>query len=330
MQRNDFLAGAAFAGAGLIATAGPARAATTVTTQLQWIKDSQNAGWWIADADGYFRAAGIDSNVLSGGPNVSSIAAIVAAGRADVGIDNLERVVDAIAAGSDLVIFGALYQRNPSALMSLPKNPVHTAHDLLGKRLGLQQGAKVFIDAIMTVNHLPLNYSEVVVGSTPDPLLQGACDAYLCFITNQPLQLAERGIPCVTATFDQLGYATYQDCLFCTREYLTKNRATLVRYAGALRHGWLTSTRDPARGAQLATTTYGSALGLDEKKELATSKAQIPLLVSDATRAHGMLWIDKARVAGPIYASMRATGRTHLPPVDRLIDMSILTDAPRV
>jgi ABC-type nitrate/sulfonate/bicarbonate transport system substrate-binding protein len=312
MRRGDLLRGAA-AAAGLAAFAGPASAATMVTTQLQWIKDVQNAGWWVADANGYFRSEGIESNALAGGPNLASVEAVVAAGRADIGMDQFERVIDANAAGADFVIFAALYQKNPAALLSLPAHPVRTARDLLGKRVGVQQGGKVYIDAIMAVNHLPPNYTEVVVGATPDPLLQGACDAYVCFVTNQPLQLAERGIASVVGT----------------RDYLKANRATLVHYTRALRRGWLESTRDPALAAHLAVSKYGVELGLDERKELATSRAQIPLLIGPETRAHGMLWIDKVRVAGPIYASLRATGRTALPPVDRLVDTSILSAASR-
>ena len=329
IRRSRMLAGAAAAMTGLAFAAQPARAATTVTTQLQWIKDVQNAGWWLGDADGNFRAEDIASNVLSGGPNLSSVEAVVAAGRADVGMDQFERVVDANAAGSDLVVFAALYQKSPAALLSLPAHPVHTARDLLGKRVGVQQGGRVYIDAIMAVNHLPPQYTEVVVGSTPDPLVQGACDAYLCFITNQPLQLAARGIPSVTATFDNLGYNTYSDCLFCTRSYLNANRPALVRYLRALQRGWLASTRDPARAAHLTVTQYGADLGLDERQELATARAQSPLLMSADTRAHGMLWIDPQRIAGPIYTTLRATGRHNLPPVNRIVDTTILRDAAR-
>jgi hypothetical protein len=39
------------------------------------------------------------------------------------------------------------------------------------------------------------------------------------------------------------------------------------------------------------------------------------------------MWIDAQRIAGPIYTTLRATGRTDLPPVDRLIDTSILREA---
>ena len=326
-RRSFLAAGTAAFGAAAIAPADAA--ATTVTTQLQWIKDVQNAGWWVADANGYFRAAALTSNVLAGGPSLSSVEAIVAAGRADVGFDQLEKIIDANNQGEDFIVFGALYQRDPAGLLSLPAHPVRSARDILDKRIGLQQGAKIYIDAIMRVNHLPTTYSEVVVGFDPEPLVQGACDAYLCFVTNQPLALAARHIPTVTATFDQLGYDTYTDCLFCTRDYLTKNRDTLVRYTRALQRGWAANARDPALGAHLAAATYGAALGLDESRQLAVNRAQIPLMESAATRAHGRMWIDVQRISGPIYTSLRATGRSTLPPVDRLVDTSILRDASR-
>lgn len=325
--RRSFLA--AGAGAAALAAARPARAAAPITTQLQWIKDVQNAGFWVADARGYFRAEGVDATVLAGGPNLASVAAVVAAGRADVGLDLLERVTDANAAGADLVIFGAIYQRNPAALLSLPAHPVRTARDLVGKRLGLQQGAKLYIDAIMRLNHLPAEYTEIVVGFDPEPLVSGACDAYLCFVTNQPLVLAARNIPYETVLFDRLGYTTYVDTLFCTREFLTKNRAALVRYVRALQHGWETNAADPAYAAHLTTATYGSALGLDERQQTAINRAQIPLMESADTRAHGRLYVDPKRVAGPIYTTLRATGRSNLTPVARLIDPTIVAEATR-
>jgi ABC-type nitrate/sulfonate/bicarbonate transport system substrate-binding protein len=327
IDRRLFLAGSAAAlGA---ATLRPARAAATVTTQLQWIKDVESAAWWIAETNGYFSAEGIASTVLAGGPNLASIPAVVAAGRADVGIAQFEQVIDANAQGEDFVVFGALYQTDPAALLSLPAHPVRTAHDILGKRIGLQQGAHVFIDAIMKLNHLPATYTEVVVGFDPAPLVEGACDAYLCFVTNQPLTLAARHVPCVTTGFGDLGYHTYTDILFCTREYLSRNRETLVHYVRALQHGWAENARDPELGARLATTVYGASLGLDLQQQIGLNRAQIPLMEGPLTRAHGRMWVDPARIAGPIYTTLRATGRTNLPPVEHLVDTTIVRDATR-
>jgi ABC-type nitrate/sulfonate/bicarbonate transport system substrate-binding protein len=326
VKRRDFLHGAA-AGLALAATSAPACADTPVTTQLLWIKDVQAAGFWLADAEGYFRAEGITSTILAGGPNLGSPESFVVGGRADVGIDQLERIVDAINAGADLVVLGAIYQRSPAGILSLPTRPIRTAHDILGKRMGLQQGGNLYIDGILNLHRLPHDYTEVVVGFDPQPLVEGACDGYLCYVTNQPLTLAEHGTKAVAVTFEQLGFADYGECLFCTRDYLSKNRSTLVKYLRAVRRGWTANLRDPAPAARLAARTYGESLALDETQETAQNRAQTPLTQSALTRAHGLLWIDEHRIAGPIYASLRATGRTKLPPVNRLLDLSVLRDA---
>jgi ABC-type nitrate/sulfonate/bicarbonate transport system substrate-binding protein len=330
LRRSQLITGAAASGAAFALGGGQvaaAPAAEPVTTQLLWIKNVESAGFWLADANGYFRAAGIDAAMLAGGPGLSSVEAIVSAGRADVGVDLIERVVDAIAAGADLVVIGAIFQRNPAGLVSLPARPIRSAHDIIGKRIGLQQGARTYIDAILDLNHLPHDYTEVVVGFDPQPLVEGACDGYLCFVTNQPLTLAAHGVPHVVVSFEQLGLVDYGEVLFCTRASLRTRRATLVRYLGALRRGWTENARDPALAARLATQTYGAALGLDEAQQVAENRAQIPLTQSAATRAHGMLWVDEDTVKGPIYAGLRATGRAKLPDVAQLIDPSLLRDA---
>jgi ABC-type nitrate/sulfonate/bicarbonate transport system substrate-binding protein len=326
MRREAFLGGSAAVGASLVLGAA-APAPETVTTQLLWIKNVESAGFWLADAKGYFHDVGIDATALAGGPGLSSVEALLVAGRADVGVDQIERIVDAIAAGADLVIIAAIFQESPAGLLSLPAHPIRTARDIVGKRIGLQQGARVYVDGILTLNHLPLDFTEVVVGFDPQPLIEGACDGYLCFVTNQPLELAAHNVPHVVVTFEQLGLANYGECLVCTRDYLRTHRAALVRYLTALQRGWTENARDPVPAAQLATRTYGATLGLDENQQIAENRAQIPLTQSAATRRNGLLWIDKDRVRGPIYNSLRATGRTKLPAVDHIIDVSLLRDA---
>jgi ABC-type nitrate/sulfonate/bicarbonate transport system substrate-binding protein len=327
MNRQQFALAAVSAGAALGWNVAPARAAVDVTTQFLWVKNVEYAGFFMADADGLFRNEGIAPNFLAGGPNLASVEAIVAGGRADVGVDEFEKVVDAVEHGADFVVFGAIYQRSVAGLLSLPKNPIRTAADILDKRIGLQQGAKIFIDGILRVNKLPPRYTEVPVGFDPDPLLQGACDGYLCYVTSQPLLLAERKIPYVLAGFEQLGYSVYGGTLFCRRDYFEKNRDTLVRYTRALVRGWRANGRDPERGAALAVNTYGAALGLDLPQQIAQNKAQLPFLESPQTERHGLLWISKDEVAGPIYRTLRATGRTALPDPARFIDETIVRDA---
>jgi ABC-type nitrate/sulfonate/bicarbonate transport system substrate-binding protein len=327
MNRARFLTSAGAASMAL-ASPRPAAAADTITTQLLWIKNVEYAGFWIADARGYYAHEGIDAQFLSGGPNLANVEAVVAAGRADIGIDEIAKVVDANAQGADLVAFGAIYQHPAAGLLSLPKNPVRSARDLVGKRIGLQQGAKEYIDGILTINHLPLNYTEVPVGFDPQPLVEGACDAYLCYVTAQPLVLKARGIAYVLAPFESLGYYGVTDGLFATRDYLAKNRDRVVRWLRASVRGWVANHHDPALGANLTVDRYGSGLGLDRAQQLATNRAQLSLVAGDPRLPeHGTLAISATEVAGPLYRTLRAMGKTHLPSVAHLVDETIFRDA---
>jgi ABC-type nitrate/sulfonate/bicarbonate transport system substrate-binding protein len=330
MNRAAFVRSTLVAPLAAASAAAPAWAAenTTVTTQLLWIKDVEYGGFWIADANGYFRDEGIAPVFLGGGPNLSSVEAVVASGRADVGVDEFEKVVDAVAHGADFVVLGAVFQRGIAGFLSLPKNPIRTAKDLIGKRLGLPQGARQFVDAVFRVNGLTPNYTEVPVGFDPQPLVEGACDGYLCYVTNQPLILAKRKIPYVVTPLAQLGYAVYAGAIFAQRDYVAKNRATLVRYVRAVARGWEANRRDPRLAAQLAVDRYGAGLGLDLDQQIAQSEAQVPLTESDETRRkHGLLWVSREHVEKRVYPTLRAAGRTKLPEFDRLFDLSILRDA---
>jgi ABC-type nitrate/sulfonate/bicarbonate transport system substrate-binding protein len=328
MRRVRFLSCAGGAAAALAAVPGVAAAADPVTTQLLWIKNVEYAGFWIADARGFYAREGIDATFLSGGPNLANVEAVVAAGRADIGVDEIAKVVDAIAQGADFVAFGAIYQHPVAGLLSLPKNPVRAARDIVGKRIGLQQGAKEYIDGILTINHLPLNYTEVPVGFDPEPLVEGACDAYLCYQTAQPLVLQARGIPYVLASFETLGYHGVTDGLFTTRAYLEKNRERLVRWLRASVRGWVTNSHDPVLGANLTVDRYGAGLGLERPQQLASNRAQIPLIKGDPHLPQsGTLALSAAEVGGPLYATLRAMGKTQLPPVSRFIDESLYRDA---
>ncbi len=329
MNRPHFLRSAASVVAAAPLAAAASRAATTVTTQLLWIENVEYAGYWIADANGYFAAEGIAPAFLPGGPNLASVEAIVAAGRADVGVDELEKVVDAVVRGADLVVLGAIYQHAIAGLLSLPKNPVRKAADLVGKRIGFAPRDKEYIDGIFALNHLEPRYVEVPVGFDPAPLVEGACDAYLCYMTAQPLVLAQQKIPYVLVSFADLGYASYAGALFSTRRWAQQQRAALVGYLRALGRGWTENARDPRLGARLAVERYGATLGLDPAQQLAQNQAQIPLTRSALTRRYGPLWISEEEVEHRVYRTLRALGRTALPDPRRLIDLGPLREANR-
>ncbi|MGH9211698.1 MAG: ABC transporter substrate-binding protein [Acidimicrobiales bacterium] len=340
--RRRFLRGATLLGAGALGGGGPLLAACgdsssssssagggdggldALTTQLVWIKNVEFAGWWVALLDGHYTDEGIDPEFLPG--DTAAAEAVVAGGGAPIGISGVtSRITDAIAEGSDFVIYGVQYQNSPDAILSLPDNPIQTPEDIVGKRIGVQEGAALDVDAILLLAGLPVEWEPVRVGFDPDPLVQGDVDGYFCYAINQPITLDLQGIDNVVVTLSDLGNRQYGNLLFGERRFVEENHDLLVRHTRATIRGWEINNADPELGLA-ASLEVGQDLALDEEQQRRQNEAQIPLMESDTTRERGLFWVDKEEIGGPIYEALGQTRRTDLPDVDRLVDVTILED----
>lgn len=171
-----------------------------ITTQLNWIKDAEFSGEYIADTKGYHTSAGLKGvTLLSGGPSVPQDS-VVAAGKAFVGISSPDTTGPATLKGAPLVIVAAQYQKNPFAIMSLVDSPLKTPQDKIGKKVGVQSVNLAIWESFLKADGI--DSSKVTVFPAqfdPTPLAQKQCDGWFSFITNAPILLAGQGVQ--TSTF---------------------------------------------------------------------------------------------------------------------------------
>ena len=297
---------------------------------LGWNPDVEYADLWTALDKGFFRDEGLHFKYLPGGPNAPQPVLEISAAQAALGDCDWLPLLDAIGQGNDFVILASLFPVLPSGLISLPAHPVHTPADLPGKRF-LVQGPteRAMLDALFRINHLPINYQAIPVGFSPEPLLQGAGDAYFCYITNQPNTLRNMGLVegrdfFVTRLYD-LGYRVPTSLLAVERGVLKQRRPELVRFLRALLRGHYANARDPALGARLAVDHYGADLGLDLDQQTQLNRLQIPLETSPG--APMSFWFSLDTLRGDMYTVARASGRTDLPSPNQLRDMTLLEEA---
>ncbi len=312
-----------------------AAATTTVSLALGWIDNVEFAGLWLAESRGYFARQRITANIMGGGPSAPDPAVTVASGAADLGdTSNMTSLIQAIAKGNDFVLLGATYQVDPGCVVSLPSHPVRKPADLVGIKFLGQQGVQVQIDAVLKLAGLPQRYTFIPVGYTPEPLVQHQGQAFSAFVTNEVITLEQQGWKqgkdFLVTTWTELGLPAYSDIYFTTRRFLEANRPAVVRFMTAVAQGWEANERLPAStAAKLAVDVYGKTLGLDLKQQILENEAQRPYMVSADTRRHGLLWIDEALLAGPMYRALRASGVAKLPPASTIVDMSVLEEVYR-
>jgi ABC-type nitrate/sulfonate/bicarbonate transport system substrate-binding protein len=325
VQLTAMAAGAAFLPAGC-----RRRRTHELTMSLGWIPDVEYADLWVALQRHYIADAGIRFNYLPGGPNAPQPVLEVSAGEADFGDSDWLPFCDAIGQGNDFVILASLFPVGPAGLISLPAHPVRTPADLVGKRFLVQgPNERAMLQALFRINGLAENYTTVPVGFSPEPLLEGAGDAYFCFVTNQPQALARLGLKqgtdfYVTRLYD-LGYRVCASLLTIERKTLHNRRSEMVRFLGALLRGHAANAADPAYGARLAVEHYGADLGLNLDQQTTLNRLQIALETEPG--AEIPFWFSEEAFAGPMYSVARVSGRPPLPPPARLRDMNLLEEA---
>jgi ABC-type nitrate/sulfonate/bicarbonate transport system substrate-binding protein len=297
---------------------------------LSWIPDVEYADLWVALERHYIADAGIGFKYLPGGPNAPQPVLEISAGEADFGDSDWLPFCDAIGQGNDFVILASLFPVCPVGLISLPAHPVRTPADLVAKRFLVQgPNERAMLQALFRINGLEENYTAVPVGFSAEPLLEGAGDAYFCFVTNQPQALAHMGLRqgtdfYVTRLYD-LGYRVCASLLTIERKTLNNRRSEIVRFLGALLRGHAVNAADPAYGARLAVDRYGADLGLNLEQQTTLNRLQIAL--ETAPGAEIPFWFSEEAFAGPMYSVARISGRPPLPPPARLRDMSLLEEA---
>ena len=113
----------------------PPKQLTSMNFALDWTPNTNHTGIYVALAQGWYRAEGIDLHLLPYSANVSPDV-LVSSGKADVGISATEGIVADAAIGQPVVSIAAIIQHNTSALVTLASSGLNRPRDLDGKTYG--------------------------------------------------------------------------------------------------------------------------------------------------------------------------------------------------
>lgn len=108
---------------------------TPINLQLQWVTQSQFAGYFAAVDQGFYTEQCLDVTILEGAVDIVP-QQVVASGRAEFGIAWVPKVLASRAEGADLVNIGQIFQRSGTLQVSWADAPVATIADMAGKKIG--------------------------------------------------------------------------------------------------------------------------------------------------------------------------------------------------
>ncbi len=315
--------GSSSSGSGSSSKSSGSSAAAKVSLQLSYLPSVEYAGYYVASKKGYYTASKVDETNIDGGPSVA-IEATVAAGKALVGIDSADVIMQARQKGAPLVMFAAQFQKNPLGVVSLAGKPFTTPQSLVGKKVGVPTSLETTMKQFLTSNGIkPSSVTFVPYQGDAGPLINKTIDAGMTFVTSTVPLLDAKNVATTSFLFADFGYAVYNDCCFTTETVLKERPEDLARWLRATIRGWQDNNADPSYGVDLVVNEFGKSQGLTKAGQTSQAKSQLPLISTATTKAHGLFWMDDADIT----ANLKTIESLGIKADAKGFDTSILTTA---
>ncbi|AWB48785.1 nitrate ABC transporter substrate-binding protein [Gemmobacter aquarius] len=232
--------------AALLALGAGSAQAEDVTLQLKWVTQAQFAGYYVAQAKGFYEEEGLNVTILPGGPDVAPTQ-VLASGGADVVVDWMPSALAAREKGLALVNIAQPFKSSGMMLTCLKESGVATPADFKGKTLGVWFGGNEY-PFLNWMNKLGLKTdgSDVTVlkqGFNVDPLLQKQAACISTMTYNEYWQVIDAGISpddLITFKYEDEGVATLEDGLYVMEDKLADPafEEKMVKFVRASMKGW--------------------------------------------------------------------------------------------
>lgn len=247
------------AAAGLLAGNAAAQTADPFTIQLKWVTQAQFAGYYVAEAKGYYDEAGLDVTIKAGGPDIAP-PQVITAGGADVIVDWMPSALAAREKGVPLVNVAQFFDRSGLMLTCKKASGIATPADFKGKTLGVWFGGNEypFLSWMGKLGYTTSGASPDVTvlrqGFNVDPLLQDQAACISTMIYNEYWQIIDAGVPesdLITFFYEDQGVATLEDGLYALESSLQDPAYVdrLARFIKASAQGWAYAKANPAEAA---------------------------------------------------------------------------------
>jgi len=275
--------------------------------RLAWIKNTQFAGSYVADKNGYYLEAGFSgADLKSGGPTAPPIESDVLS-RTFAGVSQVPIVGSAVAKGAPLKIIGAVYARYAGCVMSMGTTPIERPEDLYGKTIGCASSTEpVWRNFIAALRLDADRITTVPVQGDPIGMTSGQFDGYVGFVNNQVVDLRAKGFDIRTMLLADVGFPLVGQTYITTQENIDKHRDKVKAFLQAELRGWKDVLADPQHATDLTVNDYGKTLTLNPKTTLSACTAGNDLILNGQRRQQILSISDETAAAN--IASISAGG----------------------
>ena len=217
---------------------GPPEALTPITVQLKWLHQTQFAGFYAADQNGYYADEGLEVSFVEGGPDFD-VRATVIDGTAQFGIEEAPQLIVARAEGDPVRAIATVYRRSPRVFVTEADSGIRRPDQFGGQNILESLSGLPALQAMMArVGIAPDQYTVVSVPYDVELFASGEVPVWSVYLTGTIFILKEAGYELNIIYPDDYGVHFYGDTIYATDDYIAANPELVGRFLRATLKGW--------------------------------------------------------------------------------------------
>ncbi len=249
--------------------------ADTFVFTPQWTAQAQFAGYYVAEAKGFYREAGVKVRIEHPSATQPAITRLCK-NQCQATTLQLCQAMELIDEGIPLVNILQTSMNNAMVIVSAhDKDPLKQ----IGARVGIWSVGFGQLAICMSIKD-NLDYQWVRFAQNINLFLSGALDAMLAMSYNEYYQLVQAGIEMTDKNvyrFCDHGYNVQEDGVYMTRDYYEKHREQARKFAQASRKGWEWAAQHPEE-------TLDIVMQYVDREQIATNRVMQRLMLKEVLR----------------------------------------------
>jgi NitT/TauT family transport system substrate-binding protein len=252
-----------------------ATAQETIVFTPQWTAQAQFAGYYVAEAKGFYREAGVKVRIEHPSSTLPAMSRI-RNNQSQATTLQLCQALEIVDEGTQLVNILQTSMNNAMVIVSArDKDPLTQK----GARVGIWSVGFGQLAICMNIKD-HLGYQWVRFAQNINLFLSGALDATLAMSYNEYYQLLQAGMKFsdkAVYRFCDHGYNVQEDGVYMPRDYYEKHKNEARRFAQASRKGWEWAAKHPEE-------TLDIVMEYVSKNQIATNRVMQRLMLKEVLR----------------------------------------------
>lgn len=231
---------------------------TPVTLQLNWVHSPEFAGYYVADAMGYYAEEGLNVTFVEQTPGAEVAPRdVLANGDADFAVQGVNDIIRLAEDGHRPLALTAYFQISPRVFFSLTEDQIERPQDMVGKRVGIKsEGWRRSVhDVLARVGVDPAEIIELDVefDAMTELLLSDEVDVWTGFVNDEVVEIRHEGHEVNLIFPSDYAVGTYIGLVVTMEDRYLADPDLAARFVRASTRGWEQAIQNPDATAAVLT-----------------------------------------------------------------------------